>query len=574
VTPYVDFTYFLLIAAPLLALVVLGALGRLGRSTVLAVSLAVVLFQYGRGAPAELAFLAAYAASSVAVVLGYATLRRRGAGDWTFRGAIALALLPLVAVKIAPVGGAGFLGLSYMSLRAVDALIALRDRVVADVPSAGDLVAYLLFVPTISAGPIDRFHRFRKDLRALPRGGSEYLRHVEAGIHRIAQGFLYKFIVAHLIQKWALRPLGTRAGVGATIEYMYAYSLYLFFDFAGYSAFAIGVGHFFGIEVPENFNAPWRSRNFREMWDRWHITLSWWLRDHVYMRFMRQATRRKWFGGNRQRAHVAGLMLTMGLMGCWHGLRPQYVLYGLYQGAMLVAYDLAGRWNARRRLVADGPLARAAGVFVTANLFCFGLLIFSGRLFAHGGEQRLGGRVVAERLAHVDEAVDVTGREHEAAAELHRILAELVLAMPAPLRAPARDAVVLAEQVEERRAPEPRGAVRPSLLVDEKREVDAGLVAEGARVHAVTEPDRDETRPGPPEILLELAQLRDVLAAEDSAVVAEEDDDGRPGLPQRPEPHLAAVGLGKDDIGEGCGDAHAASRTRLATASARGMRGE
>jgi membrane protein involved in D-alanine export len=118
------------------------------------------------------------------------------------------------------------------------------------------------------------------------------------------------------------------------------------------------------------------------MWNRWHITLSWWLQDHVYMRFMLNATRRGWFGGNRQRAHAAGLMLTMGLMGCWHGLAPQYVVYGLYQGLMLVAYDACERWNRRHRFIADGALARAASVFLTVNLFCFGLLIFSGRLFA------------------------------------------------------------------------------------------------------------------------------------------------------------------------------------------------
>src|SRR5689334_9060661 len=168
----------------------------------------------------------------------------------------------------------------------------------------------------------------------------------------------------------------------ATVAYMYSFSLYLFFDFAGYSAFAIGVGRFFGIHVPENFRAPFLARNFRDMWDRWHITLSWWLRDHVYMRFMLTATRRRWFGGNRRRAHHVGLLLTMGLMGCWHGLELRYVLYGLYQGVMLVAYDVVGRWTERRWWAADGRLAHVAGIFLTVNLFCFGLLIFSGRLFA------------------------------------------------------------------------------------------------------------------------------------------------------------------------------------------------
>ena len=118
------------------------------------------------------------------------------------------------------------------------------------------------------------------------------------------------------------------------------------------------------------------------MWDRWHITLSWWLRDHVYMRFMLAATRRRWFGGDRRRAHYAGLLLTMGLMGCWHGLAPQYLVYGLYQGGMLIAYDVFGRWNERHGWIAPGRGATVASVLVTVNLVCFGLLIFSGRLFS------------------------------------------------------------------------------------------------------------------------------------------------------------------------------------------------
>jgi membrane protein involved in D-alanine export len=394
VTPYADLTYFLLLLYPLLVLVVLGGLGHLGRRAVLLLSLAVVAFQYDLR---PLILVAGCVAASTGIVLGYSSAVRRGAaGQLLFYAAVGLVLLPLVAVKVYPLAAGdpvsrastpglfdtfAFLGLSYMSLRAVDAVIAVHDGVVSRAPRAADVVGYLVFVPTISAGPIDRFHRFTRDLDALPHRPRDYLLDVQAGIHRVARGFLYKFIVADLIDRYALRPLGDRAGFLAGIEYMYAFSLYLFFDFAGYSAFAVGVARFFGMHVPENFNAPFASRNFRELWDRWHISLSWWLRDHVYMRFMLNAARRRWFGGNRQWAHAIALLLTMGLMGCWHGLERRYVVYGLYQGLMLVAYDAATLWNKRHRLIGDGRLANAAAVFTTFNLFCFGLLIFSGRLF-------------------------------------------------------------------------------------------------------------------------------------------------------------------------------------------------
>jgi membrane protein involved in D-alanine export len=409
VIPYSDPGYFLLLLGPLVALVLLGVAGVLRRPVVLTASIVLLLMQYGdplgdvRTGARSLVWLAAYVGASLALVGIYARRPRPGSAG-AFRVAVALALLPLVAAKVSPLVAAvahpapagapagssmalglfdtiGFLGLSYMTLRVIDLLVVLRDGVVKEPPRAADVASYLLFVPTISAGPIDRFRHFRDALDALPRSRSDYLRDVEAGLHRIAQGLLYKFIVADLLHARALVPLATRSGVLATVGYMYAFSLYLFFDFAGYSAFAIGVGRCFGIVVPENFRAPFLSRNFREMWDRWHITLSWWLRDHVYMRFMLTAARRRWFGGDRVPAHHVALLVTMALMGAWHGLAPQYLVYGLYQGLMLVGYDVVGRWSERRGIVADGPWAHAASVVLTVHLFCFGLLIFSGRLF-------------------------------------------------------------------------------------------------------------------------------------------------------------------------------------------------
>src|SRR5437870_10707770 len=99
-------------------------------------------------------------------------------------------------------------------------------------------------------------------------------------------------------------PAAERSGVMDIISYMYAYSLYLFFDFAGYSAFAIGFSYLFGIHTPENFNKPFLARNIRDFWNRWHMTLSFWLRDHVYMRFVMAATKGRWFKGRYAASHI------------------------------------------------------------------------------------------------------------------------------------------------------------------------------------------------------------------------------------------------------------------------------
>ena len=99
-------------------------------------------------------------------------------------------------------------------------------------------------------------------------------------------GFLYKFILAALIKQYWLDVAVTGNDFFSILSYMYAYSLYLFFDFAGYSAFAIGFSYLFGIHTPENFNRPFLAHNIRDFWDRWHISLSEWFRDHVYSRFV------------------------------------------------------------------------------------------------------------------------------------------------------------------------------------------------------------------------------------------------------------------------------------------------
>jgi membrane protein involved in D-alanine export len=111
----------------------------------------------------------------------------------------------------------------------------------------------------------------------------------------------------------------------------YFRALYVvFFDFADYSAFAIALSYIFGIHTPENFQRPFLARDIRDFWNRWHITLSFWFRDHVYMRFLLAATRGNWFA-NKYTASILAYFVTFGLMGVWHGLEPHYIFYGLCQ---------------------------------------------------------------------------------------------------------------------------------------------------------------------------------------------------------------------------------------------------
>jgi membrane protein involved in D-alanine export len=335
----------------------------------------------GNATVREIWLVAAVGIFEYGVASSFLRLRQRADWRWLFWLAIGLGLLPLVAGRLmpgfAPTYALGFVGISYLTFRSLDVTIDIQDRLVRQIPVTTYL-AYILFFPTISAGPVDRYRRFVGDwLHARDR--RELLQDLDGAIHRIFTGFLYKFILAELIRRYWMDPMAATTGLPATISYMYAYSLYLFFDFAGYTAFAVGVSYLFGIHPPENFQRPFLARDIRDFWNRWHISLSWWLRDHVYMRFVIAATRRHWFT-DRYVASYVGFFLSMGLMGLWHGFAPHYIAYGLYHATLLTGHDLFGRWNKMHRVWGDTLAWRCAGVIVTSQFVCFGFLIFSGHL--------------------------------------------------------------------------------------------------------------------------------------------------------------------------------------------------
>ena len=387
--PFAEFLYFRVSLVATLPTIVQGLAGWRGRGALIAVTTGGMLLVQYEGATtlvaahriSELWLVAGYAGFQWILATGFLAARRGARRPWLFRLALVAALMPLGLARwlplVTPGWQLGFLGISYVTLRNLDILICVEDGLVTAL-SPGAFLSYLLFFPTISAGPIDRYRRFARDW-ARERSRAEFLQDLDQGIHRIVRGFLYKFILADLIRQYWLKTAAQATGVGADVSYMYAYALYLFFDFAGYSAFAIGFSYLFGVHSPENFRRPFLAPNIREFWNRWHVSLSWWLRDHVYMRFVMAAAKDRWFSSQHRASHV-GILLAMGLMGLWHGTQRQYLLYGLYQAALLIGHDLFAR-----RLVGHLPrlpiaVRQPVAILVTFHAVAFGFLIFSGRL--------------------------------------------------------------------------------------------------------------------------------------------------------------------------------------------------
>jgi membrane protein involved in D-alanine export len=341
--------------------------------------------------------VAIYALGQYLVAGALVLYRRRWKAKWPGYLAVILALLPLLAAKFLPSNGAAsatgpagapgatglveFIGLSYATLRAIDVLIEIHDGLITALPP-GRYLAFLVFFPTVSSGPIDRFRRFSKDW-AAPFTRAGFLQDLDGALHRIFTGFFYKFILAHFIYDRWLRKISEAPTFGHTMSYMYGYSLYLFFDFAGYSAFAIGFSYLLGIRTPENFAWPFLSRDIREFWTRWHITLSFWFRDFIYMRFLLFVFKKRWFRNKNVAAYIANF-LTFGLMGFWHGTETRYLVYGVYHAILVTGHDLFARWNKPHpdqpaRFWGNSLGWQIAGVLLTAHAVCFGFLIFSGR---------------------------------------------------------------------------------------------------------------------------------------------------------------------------------------------------
>jgi membrane protein involved in D-alanine export len=295
--------------------------------------------------------------------------------------AIALAVLPLVLAKALPLASEhalfGYLGISYVTFRALDVVFSIHDGVIKSL-APGQLFAFLFFFPCVSSGPIDRYRRFEQDWQRT-RTRAEFLDDLDFAIQRIARGFLYKFILAALLDRHVLEPVEKAHGFWPHVGYMYGYTLYLFFDFAGYSAFAVGISRLLGVQTPENFHAPFLARNIRDFWARWHMSLSFWLRDHVHMRFQLAAMKGRWFSGKNTAGYL-GVLLTFGLMGVWHGLESHYLLYGLYHAVLVSGYDWFARWNKQAKRFPDGPGWRVFDMALTFHAVAFGMLLFSGHL--------------------------------------------------------------------------------------------------------------------------------------------------------------------------------------------------
>ena len=289
-----------------------------------------------------------------------------------------LSIFPLVINKVFALTSLhllAFIGISYMSFKTIQIMLEISDGLIKEKISIKDYLQFFLFFPTVSAGPIDRSRRFLKEINeVMPR--KEYLELAGDGVYRIVLGLLYKVVLSTYVYQMLL-ALNNTGTVIYSIKYMYLYTLYLFFDFAGYSLMAVGSSNILGIQTPMNFNKPFLSVDIKDFWTRWHITLSTWLRDFVFSRVLMRVIRKKWFKNRLHNATYA-YMVNMLVMGFWHGLSVSYIVYGFYHGVLMAGFEVYQKKSNFYKKNKNKNWYKLLSWFVTMNLVMIGFFIFSG----------------------------------------------------------------------------------------------------------------------------------------------------------------------------------------------------
>ncbi len=264
------------------------------------------------------------------------------------------------------------IGISFYTFQSMSYIIDVYRRTIPPAKSIAQYACFLAMFPQLIAGPIVRYHDLADQ---LPKPDLSMARFY-AGLQFFILGMAKKVLLADNISPLADRffdapNLAAFSSLDALLAAV-AYSLQIYFDFSGYSDMAVGLGQMLGFEYPQNFHSPYKSASVTEFWRRWHMTLSHWLRDYLYISL----------GGNRQsrRATYRNLVLTMLLGGLWHGANWTFVLWGGWHGLWLAIERALGKRNPLRRL------PRPLQVVWTCGLVFLGWIVFRAGNLTRAGE--------------------------------------------------------------------------------------------------------------------------------------------------------------------------------------------
>ncbi len=273
-----------------------------------------------------------------------------------------------------------WLGFSYVAFRLIH---TFRDAANGRLPAVSlrDYLNYALFFPAFTAGPIDKLQRFQKDLeRPLTSEGLSV--DLGEGGKRLAIGVFKKFVIANslsLIALNATNAVQVQTG-GWAYVLLVAYSFLIYFDFSGYTDIAIGLGRLMGFDLPENFNRPYLKPNLTQFWNNWHITLTQWFRSYFFNPLTRSLRRKDSLSA--WAVILITQLSTMVLIGMWHGVTVNFLLWGVWHGVGLFVHNRWSAWFKGRSGWLDAETWRrkvwhVIGMVLTFHYVAIGWLFFA-----------------------------------------------------------------------------------------------------------------------------------------------------------------------------------------------------
>lgn len=273
------------------------------------------------------------------------------------------------------------IGVSYFSFRMIHFLVESHRK---KIERLGPLTYfnYVTFFPSFISGPINRYNHFSSQFDFRDR--TSWKEDLKSGGERIVHGLFKKFVLAQVLHPYILtvQPDAlARLHAHDVLLGLYAYALYFYFDFAGYSDMAIGCARILGVELPENFNSPFLKRNIRELWTNWHMSLTSWLVDYIYWPIVRKFRSLELFRKHPILLSNVGMIVTFIACGMWHGETANFILWGAYHGLGISALTIYQR---KKKAVKSAVVqsyfrsrtSMAVGVFLTFNFFSVGLVLF------------------------------------------------------------------------------------------------------------------------------------------------------------------------------------------------------
>lgn len=295
--------------------------------------------------------------------------------------------LPELAVHLSKGSLHGFaklalpLGISFWTFQAMSYLFDVYRDEELD-PSLVEFALYMVFFPVTISGPVCRMPEMLLQFRSVEktRPGD-----IAEGLRRIATG-VFMMQLARLLGQGILAGDGIASGFDHAAQWggpdvwclSFGYGLQLFFDFAGYTHIAVGAAKALGITIPENFARPFSSGNPSVFWTRWHMSLSFWIRDYVF--FPLATARREIWWRN------LALIISMAVFGMWHGASLLFLIWGCYHGVLLVLHRLIQQWAPQHEAQAPSGLRASLGWAATAAFISLGWIFFRSGSLAQAGQ--------------------------------------------------------------------------------------------------------------------------------------------------------------------------------------------